>query len=260
MNINERVKREESAHTNKDVLGESVKLKNRFSHILTYPSLKRLSSAFENSYLNSKSLTVLDYGCGKGEDSLKMLKAGARVYGIDISEKYINLSKELAIKNNFDQENFTFEVMDGHNLKYENNKFDLIIGNGILHHLDAEMALGSIHRVLKPGGRVIFREPLADNPLLKLFRFLTPKARTIDELPFSGKALKKLTNPKNWDSEKMIYCGLLSAPIAIITSLILPKFPNNFLLKIADNLECKLNKYEFFKPLNQYVLINLKKI
>ena len=123
MNINERVKREESAHTNKDVLGESVKLKNSFSHILTYPSLKRLSSAFENSYLNSKSLTVLDYGCGKGEDSLKMLKAGARVYGIDISEKYINLSKELAIKNNFDQGNFTFEVMDGHNLKYENNKF-----------------------------------------------------------------------------------------------------------------------------------------
>ena len=86
MNINERVKREESAHTNKDVLGESVKLKNRFSHILTYPSLKRLSFAFENSYLNSKSLTVLDYGCGKGEDSLKMLKAGARVYGIDISK------------------------------------------------------------------------------------------------------------------------------------------------------------------------------
>ena len=150
--------------------------------------------------------------------------------------------------------------MDGHNLKYENNKFDLVIGNGILHHLDAETALSSIHRVLKPGGRLIFREPLADNPLLKLFRFLTPKARTIDELPFSGKALKKLTNPKNWDSEKMIYCGLLSAPIAIITSLILPKFPNNFLLKIADNLECKLNKYEFFKPLNQYVLINLKKV
>ena len=150
--------------------------------------------------------------------------------------------------------------MDGHNLKYENNKFDLVIGNGILHHLDAETALSSIHRVLKPGGRLIFREPLADNPLLKLFRFLTPKARTIDELPFSGKALKKLTNPKNWDSENMIYCGLLSAPIAIITSLIIPKYPNNFFLKISDNLECKLNKYEFFKPLNQYVLINLKKV
>ena len=145
-------------------------------------------------------------------------------------------------------------------LKFENNFFDLIVGNGILHHLDPEKALTSVHKVLKPGGRVIFFEPLADNPLLKLFRFLTPKARTIDEAPFSRSDLKKIINPNIWDSKKVMYCGLVSAPVAVFTSIVLSKYPNNILLKLSDKLENKLNKYDFFKPLNQYILLSLQKI
>ena len=93
-----------------------------------------------------------------------------------------------------------------------------------------------------------------------LFRLLTPKARTIDEKPFSRSDLKKLIDPSLWDSQNMMYCGLVSAPVAIITSLILPKHPNNIFLRIGDELEKKLNRYDLFKPLNQYVLIDLKKI
>ena len=40
-----------------------------------------------------------------------------------------------------------------------------------LHHLDKLEAINSIYRVLKPGGRLVFKEPLADNPLLKIFRY-----------------------------------------------------------------------------------------
>ena len=260
MKLEERVNREKKSHTEDDVLGESIKLKSRFHHILTYPSYKRLLSELEKAYLNSKSLKVLDYGCGKGHDSLKLLKSGAKTFGIDISEKYIELTKQLAIKNNYQETDFNFQVMDAHDLKFESNSFDLVIGRGMLHHLDTGTALKSIHKVLKPKGRAIFIEPLADNPLLKLFRILTPKARTIDEAPFSRSDLKKLINPKMWNNKDTMYCGLISAPTAVFTSIVLSKYPNNILLKFSDKLEKKLNKYDFFKYLNQYVLFNLQKI
>ena len=175
MTLEERVNREQKAHTENDVLGESLKLKNRFSHILTYPSYKRLLSQLEMTYLNSKSLKVLDYGCGKGYDSLKFLKSGAKTFGIDISEKYIGSAKQLAKENNFKETDFNFQVMDAHDLKFESNTFDLVVGKAILHHLDANIALKSIHKVLKPRGRAIFIEPLADNPILKLFRILSKR-------------------------------------------------------------------------------------
>ena len=260
MNLKERVDREKKSHTENDVLGESLRLKNRFHHILTYPSYKRMLSELENAYLNSKSLKVLDYGCGKGLDSLQLLKSGAKTFGIDISEKYIELSKQLAIKNNFNETDFNFQVMDAHDLKFENNSFDLVIGRGMLHHLDANIALKSIHKVLKPNGRAIFIEPLADNPLLKLFRALTPKARTVDEAPFSRTEIKKLIDPEMWKNKDTMYCGLISAPTAVLTSIVLSKNPNNILLKCSDKLETKLNKHDFFKYLNQYFLFNLQKI
>ena len=42
-----------------------------------------------------------------------------------------------------------------------------------------------IRRVLRPGGRGVFLEPLWHNPLLRLGRRLTPSARTPDEHPLT---------------------------------------------------------------------------
>ncbi len=77
--------------------------------------------------------------------------------------------------------------MDAHELVFPDDLFDIVVGNGILHHLDLPVCLASIERVLKPKGFALFIEPLAGNPLLKLFRVLTPRARTIDEKPLTSK-------------------------------------------------------------------------
>ena len=259
MNVEERVKREKYSHENDDVLNESLKLKSKYSHILSYPGYKTMTIRFENSYDNLLEKVVLDFGCGKGLDSLKLLKAGATVYGIDIAKNYINASIQLAKNNGFSEKNFNFKVMDAHNLKFEENKFDLVIGNGILHHLDKIVAIKSIYRVLKPGGRLVFKEPLADNPLLKIFRFFTPKARTEDEEPFSKKDLTEIINPDLWETDNVFFCGIINAPLAVITSILIPKNPNNIILKIGDFFEKKLNNLNFLKSFNQYVLFDLKK-
>jgi len=259
MNIEERIKKEKYSHENDDVLQTSIKLKEKYSHTTLYPGHKKMTKKFESFYKNLSQKIVLDYGCGKGLDSLKLLKAGATVYGIDIAENYIEETIELAKKNGFSESMFDFKVMDAHKLEFQENKFDLVIGNGILHHLDKIVAINSIYKVLKPGGRLVFKEPLADNPLLKIFRFFTPRARTEDEEPFSKKDLKQIIDPNLWEIENVFYCGVVNAPLAVITSLLLPKNPNNIILKIGDYFEKKINKFNFFKSWNQYVLFDLKK-
>ena len=259
MTVEERVKREKYSHENDDVLQESLKLKSKYNHILSYPGYITMTNRFEKSYYNLSEKVVLDFGCGKGLDSLKLLKAGAKVYGIDIAENYINETIQLAKNNGFSEKNFNFKVMDAHKLEFEENKFDLVIGNGILHHLDKIVAIKSIYKVLKPGGRLVFKEPLADNPLLKIFRFFTPKARTEDEEPFSKKDLAEIINPNLWETDNVFFCGIINAPLAVITSILMPKSPNNIILKIGDFFEKKLNNFNFLKSFNQYVLFDLKK-
>ena len=83
-NINERVKSDLLSHTEDDVLAESYRLKDRFSHIWTYPSRIKYDEAFKGYLANLSGKTVLDYGCGRGQASLEYLRQGAHVHGIDI--------------------------------------------------------------------------------------------------------------------------------------------------------------------------------
>ena len=47
MNLDDRVNREKYSHENDDVLQESIKLKTKYSHILSYPGYKLMTSRFE---------------------------------------------------------------------------------------------------------------------------------------------------------------------------------------------------------------------
>jgi SAM-dependent methyltransferase len=49
---------------------------------------------------------------------------------------------------------------------------------GVLHHMDLDAALTQIHRVLAPGGKAIFLEALANNPIIQAYRRRTPQLRT----------------------------------------------------------------------------------
>jgi len=124
---------------------------------------------------------VLDYGAGIGQYSLFLARHGAKVVGIDISPTAIELATQRARKEGLD--NVTFRAMDAEHLEFEDHSFDIVCGAGILHHLHLPAALAEVLRVLKPGGKAIFREPMGHNPAINLFRRITPNLRSKGERP-----------------------------------------------------------------------------
>lgn len=122
---------------------------------------------------------VLEIGCGLNSPALALAAMGAQVIGIDISPVAIDEARERAEG----VENVRFEVMDAEALTVDDGSLDLVIGTGILHHLDLSHVSDEIRRVLAPGGRAVFVEPLGHNPLINLYRRLTPGERTVDEHP-----------------------------------------------------------------------------
>jgi len=131
-----------------------------------------------------KSKNILDFGCGEGWSSIEYAKRGAVVYSFDISPESIrNLKREAGRKGV--AERIHSAVMAAECLAYPNSTFDLVLGVSILHHTDPFAAGAEVSRVLKPGGRALFIEPLAHNCLLRLFRWLTPSRRTPTEQPMT---------------------------------------------------------------------------
>ena len=144
---------------------------------------------------NLNGAVVLDYGCGDGQFSIILAGRGARVFGIDISPKLIEQARATAAMIGRNGNSPEFVVGDAHHTPFEDAMFDYVLGNGALHHLDLEKALAEIARLLKPGGKALFLEPMYYHPLLWVLRRLTPKTRTADERPLS---LADIERARKW--------------------------------------------------------------
>ncbi len=124
---------------------------------------------------------ILEYGCGPDGAAFDLARLGAKVTGIDISDVAIARAQETA-----DRQGLTtadFRRMDAERMEFPDGSFDLIIGTGILHHLNLGDALPEISRTLRQHGRAVFLEPLGHNPLIRFYRWLTPQMRSADEHP-----------------------------------------------------------------------------
>ena len=106
-----------------------------------------------HEYRDFKGKMVLDIGSGNGYVLSKYAGEGADVFGIDITPAGIELCRQrfkyLDLKGDF-------RVADAQDLPFESNTFDCVCSMGVLHHVpDTQKAIDEIHRVLKPGGRLI---------------------------------------------------------------------------------------------------------
>jgi ubiquinone/menaquinone biosynthesis C-methylase UbiE len=119
----------------------------------------------------------LDYCCGNGENGLFMAHCGADVIGIDISPEGVENANANAVREQV-EDRCRFQVMDGEAMSFPEGTFDVAVVYGALHHVDFEKAMAELVRVLKPGAEMICIEALRHNPIIHLYRKLTPHLRT----------------------------------------------------------------------------------
>ncbi len=142
-------------------------------------SVAAASREFVGQWLkaSARGKRVLEYGCGSGTYAVTIAQFAGHVTGIDISPEAIKLSEERAEAAGVSSKT-TFLVMDAEGLTFAPGSFDIVSVSGVLHHLDLREALRQIHRVLAPGGKAIFLEALANNPIIQAYRRRTPHLRT----------------------------------------------------------------------------------
>ena len=132
---------------------------------------------------------MLEIGCSDGTRSIELSLLGADVIGMDISDVAIRRARESARNAGV---RVHFDVGDAQNLAYDDRSFDVVFGSSVVHHLDVSRVAPEIARVTRAGGAAVFLEPLGHNPVIELYRRLTPDARTADERPLRAADLRRL--------------------------------------------------------------------
>ncbi len=107
----------------------------------------------------SEGTRVAEVGCGSGRQTIPMLKQGASVVAVDLSEDLLTLARRKAISGSF-RGHADFVVGTAENLPLGECIFDAGLIFGSLHHFsDPRAALIGISRTIRPGGRFYIMEP-----------------------------------------------------------------------------------------------------
>ena len=245
MNLSDQNLREKEFHNKLQMSS-----KGRFENIFYKAILNAWDDFYNFLNLNAKDLEILDYGCGVGPVIEKVMKFNPqKITGIDISEISISKAKKKFINLSPKVELF---VDNCERTTFSNSKFDLVYGLGILHHLKISKCIKEISRILKPGGTLLFIEPLGTNPLINFYRFLTPTSRSKDEHPLVFEDFKIIK--ENFKSVNVKYYGFLT-----LVFFPLYKSSDSRIFKILANLDQMLFKIKIFKCFAWSVLINAKK-
>lgn len=154
---------------------------------------------------------VLLVGCGTStKQPREMATRGAHVWCMDISPG----SVERFMKYPFGElrERIHPVVGDAENMPFEENYFDVITGRAVVHHLDIEKFVTEVRRVCRRGALFVVTEPLGINPVINLFRWLTPSSRVPTEHPFRRHDIEKIR--RHCESLRLRFNFLLSIAAA----------------------------------------------
>ena len=99
--------------------------------------------------------TLLEVGCGIGTDLVRFARGGARVTGIDLAERSIELARQ-----NFAHAGLPhvadLDVGNGEAMSFDDETFDVVYLHGVLQYTaDPVRMLAECHRVVKTDGVVV---------------------------------------------------------------------------------------------------------
>jgi cyclopropane fatty-acyl-phospholipid synthase-like methyltransferase len=147
----------------------------------------------------SPAEVLLDVGCGAGGPALRAAAiAGCSVIGIDVHEDAIAAAKLLSTKRGL-ADRVNFQTADAAKvLPFPDANFDAIICIDAVNHLsERPRVISEWARLLKPGGRLLFTDPITvTGPL------------TNEEVEARSSAGSYLFVPHGYDERVIADCGL----------------------------------------------------
>ncbi len=151
-----------SSFLNDGVVTKTLKsIKNRI-----FP---RKSPELDNSdkpyKVDNTKLTVLDFGCGNGNNllSIRSNHPNWSLYGFDIGEntEVKNIGSDITI---------IYDDFNKLSSSFKNDYFDMIYMNNVLEHMnDPVKVIGDLSLLLKKGGQIIIEVPNIDSIKFKIF-------------------------------------------------------------------------------------------
>jgi SAM-dependent methyltransferase len=144
---------------------------------------------------------ILELGCGTGEAAASVASGvDAEVVAVDISEVFLQRARTENVAANLRFEKMNILADDLGRF----GRFDLVFGNGILHHLVWRLddVLAALHSLTNLGGGLAFIEPNFLNPYCA-FIFGTRIGRRFarlepDEMAFTPGQLRAALPPAGW--------------------------------------------------------------
>lgn len=135
---------------------------------------------------------ILDFGCGSGRHIVYFVKKGFDVYGFDITEEGIKITKDWLKKERL-KANLKIGSFN-RKLPYKDNFFDAVISTNAIHHAkieDIRKEIKEIERILKPKGLIFI------TVRKRKFRKFYPKL-TIIEKYGKQKSRYKVIGPRTY--------------------------------------------------------------
>jgi demethylmenaquinone methyltransferase/2-methoxy-6-polyprenyl-1,4-benzoquinol methylase len=121
-----------------------------------------------------KPNAVLDVATGTGDMAIATVAAHpCKITGVDIAEQMMEIGRMKVADKNL-QQSITFQLADSEQLPFPDNSFDAVMcAYGVRNFENLEAGLTEMHRVLRPGGKVVileFSHPSAF-PIKQLYTF-----------------------------------------------------------------------------------------
>jgi ubiquinone/menaquinone biosynthesis C-methylase UbiE len=177
--------------TQNDILRKEQEFHDRWASIIDVEGIRvadyfEACTAPENRFIlrqlgDVRGKSLLDVGCGAGENSVYFATRGAQCVAADYSPGMVDVALKLAEQNGVQVKGHVVNAMD---IDFPDHTFDVVYASNLLHHIpDPKLAIAEMHRVLKPGGQLCFWDPMKHNPVINVYRRMATDVRTEDETP-----------------------------------------------------------------------------
>lgn len=174
-----------------DVLHRERKFHDEWAHsidparVMVFESFAGSTSP-EGAWISERlgeldGLRLLELGSGAGEGAVFFARRGATVTATDLSPQMLGVVEKVAALHGV---SVSTVVASAEDLSaFPDESFDIVYAANLLHHVDIARCLDEVRRVLRPGGRAAFWDPVAHNPIINVYRRMAAALRTPDEHP-----------------------------------------------------------------------------